>query len=139
MAVAGNFQTLHSHFKKMFMIFLNIFSAPLLLELAYSQRIKISECCIQKQSSRVVLRKRCSENMQQINWRTPMPESDLMDFLQSKCKATYWNHTSAWVFPENLLHIFRTPFRRNTFGELLLWIFSKNYLSIRNSGKLCFE
>ena len=22
----------------------------------------------------------------------------------------YWNHTSAWCFPVNLLHIFRTPF-----------------------------
>ena len=31
---------------------------------------------IQKQSSRVVLRKRCSENMQQIYRRTPMPKCD---------------------------------------------------------------
>ena len=30
----------------------------------------------QKQSSRGVLRKRCSENMQQIYRRTPMPKSD---------------------------------------------------------------
>ena len=31
---------------------------------------------IQKQPSRGVHRKRCSENMQQIYWRTPMPKCD---------------------------------------------------------------
>ena len=31
---------------------------------------------IQKQPSRDVVRKRCSENVQQIYWRTPMPKCD---------------------------------------------------------------
>ena len=30
----------------------------------------------QKQPPRSVLKKRCSENMQQIYWRTPMPKCD---------------------------------------------------------------
>ena len=41
---------------------------------------------VQKQSSRGVLKKMCSENMQQIYRRTPMP------------KQLYWNRISAWVF-----------------------------------------
>ena len=31
----------------------------------------------------------------------------------------YWNHTSAWDSPENLLHIFRIPFPKNTSEALL--------------------
>ena len=50
----------------------------------------------QKQPSRGVLRKRCSENMQQIYRRTSMP----------KCEITLRHGCS----PVNLLHIFRTPF-----------------------------
>ena len=48
----------------------------------------------QKEPSRGVLSKRCSENMQQIYRRTPMPKCDFS-------KATlqfYWNCTLAWVF-----------------------------------------
>ena len=48
----------------------------------------------QKQPSMDVLRKRCSENMQQIYWRTPMPKCDFNKFALQ----LYWNHTSAWVF-----------------------------------------
>ena len=46
---------------------------------------------LQKQPSRGVLRKRCSENMQQIDRRTPMPKRDFN-------KVTKQIHTSAWVF-----------------------------------------
>ena len=53
---------------------------------------------LQKQPLRGVSRKRCSENMQQIYRRTPMP----------KCSSV------------NLLHIFRTAFSKNTSGRLLL-------------------
>ena len=59
---------------------------------------KLRECkyeqvdkTIQKQPSRGVLRKKCSENMQQIYRRTPMAKCDFD-------KAAYWNLTSAWVF-----------------------------------------
>ena len=32
----------------------------------------------------------------------------------------YWNHTSTWCSPVNLLHIFRTPFTKKFFEGLLL-------------------
>ena len=54
---------------------------------------------LQKQTPRGVLRKRCSENMQQI------------------CKYVALQHGSSAV---SLLHILRTPFYKNTSGELLL-------------------
>ena len=34
-----------------------------------------------------------------------------------------WNHTSHGYFPVNLLHIFRTPFLKNTSRRLLLYVF----------------
>ena len=52
-------------------------------------------CChLQKQPSRGVLMKGCSENMQQIYRRTPMPKFD----IKKVSLQFYWNHTSAWVF-----------------------------------------
>ena len=48
----------------------------------------------QKQPSRNVHSKRCSENMQQIYRRTPMPKWD----FNKVAKQLYWNQTSAWVF-----------------------------------------
>ena len=36
------------------------------------------------------------------------------------CKATLLKHTSTWGFSVNLLHIFRTPFYKNTSEVLLL-------------------
>ena len=59
----------------------------------------------QKQPSRAVLRKRCSENMQQIYRRT----------LMSKCRSA-----KHWCSPINLLHIFTIPFSKNMFEGLLL-------------------
>ena len=47
-----------------------------------------------KQPSRGVLIKTCSENMQQIYRRTPMPKCD----FNKVAKQLYWNHTLAWVF-----------------------------------------
>ena len=44
---------------------------------------------LQKQPSRGVLKKRCSENMQKIYRKTPMPKCDLKEVS---------NRTSAWVF-----------------------------------------
>ena len=53
----------------------------------------------QKQPSKGVFRKRCSENMQQIYRRAPMPKCD---------------------FNKVAKHIFRTPFSMNISGRLLL-------------------
>ena len=66
---------------------------------------------LMKQPTRVVLSKRCSENMQQIYRRTPMPKCDFNLFeiaLRRGCS------------PVNLLHIIRTSFTKNTSGRLLL-------------------
>ena len=48
----------------------------------------------------------CSENIQQIYRRIPMPKCDF-----NKKKKSY---------PVNLLHIFKTPFPKNTGGRVLL-------------------
>ena len=69
---------------------------PLTLQLLY----------MQKQPSRGVLMKRCSENMQQIY----------------RCS------------PVNLLHIFKTSFAKNTTGWLLLLYGNKQYLVIQKIG-----
>ena len=45
-----------------------------------------------------------------------MPKCD----FNKVAKQLYRNHTSAWVSPVNLLHIFRTPLPKNTSGWLLL-------------------
>ena len=74
---------------------------------------------IQKQPSRCVLNKRCSENMQQIYRRTPMPKCD----FNKVTLQLYWNRTSAWCSPVNLLHVFRAPFPKSTSGWLLLYHF----------------
>ena len=67
----------------------------------------------QIQPSRDVLRKRCSEKMQQICWRAPILKRDF------KCvfnEITLWHGCS----PVHLLHIFRTPFPKNISGRLFL-------------------
>ena len=71
----------------------------------------LPEAAIQKCSS-----ERCSENMQQIYRRIPMPKCD----FSKAALQIYWNHTSAWVFSCKL-HIFRTPFSKNTPDGLLLY------------------
>ena len=59
----------------------------------------------QKQPSRGVPRKKCSENMQQIYRRAPMPKCDFnSNFIEITLRYGY--------SPVNILHIFRTPFLR---------------------------
>ena len=72
----------------------------------------------QKQPPRGVLRKRWSENMQQICRRAPMPKCDFNKVaLFSNFIEITLRHGCSLA---NFLHIFRTPFSRNTFGWLLL-------------------
>ena len=54
--------------------------------------------------------------MQQIYRRTDILHCD----FNKVALELYWNNTSAWVSPVNLLHIFRTPFEQNTYRGLLL-------------------
>ena len=91
----------------------------------------------QKQPSRGGLWKRCSENMLQIYRRAPMPKCD---FNKAAKKKVFWKYaaniqenTHAEVLQSNfieitlrhgcslanLLHILRTPFLKNTSGQLL--------------------
>ena len=60
----------------------------------------------QKQPCSGVLRKRCSENLQQIYRRTPMPKYDFTKVV----KQLYWNHTSAWVFSCKFNAYFQSTF-----------------------------
>ena len=60
----------------------------------------------QKQPSRYVLRKSCSENIQQIYRRTPMPKCDFNKFA----KQLYWNHTLACVFSCKFAAYFQSTF-----------------------------
>ena len=69
---------------------------------------------LQKQPSRVVLKKRCSENMQQVYRRAPMPKCDFNKVACNFIEITLWHGCS----PVNLLHIFRTPFLKSTSGRL---------------------
>ena len=75
----------------------------------------------QKQPSKGFLRKRCSENMQQISRRTPVQKCDFnkVEKLQSNFIETTLRHGCS---PVNLLYIFRTSFSKNTSGWLLLHI-----------------
>ena len=86
----------------------------------------------QKQPSRGVPRKRYSEYMQQIFRRTPMPK---FDFNKSS-QQLYWNHTSAWVFSSNLLHVFRKPFTNNNSKRLLLHGIIFNLVENQNAFSL---
>ena len=69
----------------------------------------------QKQPSRRVLKKRCSENMHQIFMTTPMSKCDFNKVASNFTGITLWYGCS----PENLLHIFRIPFPKNTSRGLL--------------------
>ena len=60
----------------------------------------------QKQPSMVILKKSCSENMQQMYRRTPMPKCDFNEVAFQFC----WNHTSAWVFSCKLAAYFYNSF-----------------------------
>ena len=77
---------------------------------------------LQKQPFWRVLRKRCSENMLQISRRTPM-----LKFKQSNFIEITLQHG---CFPVNLLHIFRTPFLKDTSGGLLLQLKSKKVTNL---------
>ena len=61
---------------------------------------------IQKHPFWVVLRERCSENMQQIYRRTTMPKCD----SNKVPKQVYWNHTSVWVFSCKFAAYFQNTF-----------------------------
>ena len=69
---------------------------------------------LRKQPSRGALKKSCSENMLQIYRRTSMPKCDFNKVDRNKEITLRYGCS-----PVNLLHIFRTPFFKDTSGRLL--------------------
>ena len=67
-----------------------------------------------------VLRKSCSENMQEIYRRTPMPKCNFNKVASNFVEITHCHG----CYAVNLLHIFRTSFPENTSGGLLLYFIS---------------
>ena len=85
--------------------------SPTLNLLSNRMKTRICVFVVQKQPSIGVLKKRCSENIQQNYRRTPMSKRDFNNAakqLRHRCS------------PVNLLHIFRTPLLKNTYARLLL-------------------
>ena len=80
----------------------------------------------QKQPPRDVPRKRFSDNMQQMYGRTRMAKCDFNKVTLHGCS------------PVNLLHIFRTPFLKNTSGWLLLYnLLCADHRSNTKRGGVC--
>ena len=105
--VLGFSEGIDSHVSPPYFFF-SIFAIILLIK-CFDLKFRNMLSKIQKQSSSGVLRKRCSENMQQIYRR----------ILRHGCS------------PINLLHIFRRPLTQNISGRLLLKItISPLYYSI---------
>ena len=74
---------------------------------------------LQKQPFRGVLRKRCSENMQPIYRRSPMPKWDFNKVVLLKLFYNFIEITPRYgCLPVNLLRILRTPFYKNTYGAM---------------------
>ena len=88
---------------------------------------------LQKQPPRGVLTKRCSENMQQVYRRTPLPKCDFIEithfywfliFYWFFFPRFYWNHTSAWVFSFKFSAYFQ-----NAISKEHLWVAASESLS----------
>ena len=103
----------------------------------FTAQLRKKEVCIevfveicQKKSSRVVLRKRCSENMQHIYRRTCVIsiKIPICDFNKVyRCVISIkllWNFVEIALWhgcsPVTFLNIFRTSFPKNNSGGLLL-------------------
>ena len=73
-----------------------------------------------QQPSKSVLRKRCSENMHQIYWRTPLPTCD----FNKVAKQVYRNHTFlAWVFFCKFAAYFQNTFSKEHFSIIASVLF----------------
>ena len=79
------------------------------------------------------LKKRRSENMQQICKRTTMPKCDFKKVLFYNFNEIELRHGCS---PVNLLYIFRTPLPKNASGECLLPLIDKTNLFQTNNNFL---
>ena len=76
----------------------------------------------QKQPFRGVLRKRYSENMQQIYRRTSIPKCDSNKFALQY----YWNYTLAWVFACKFAAYFQKTFLKEHQWKVASVFYNKN-------------
>ena len=84
----------------------------------HSRNMSVLSIQCRKHPFRGVLIKRCSENMQQIYKRTPIPKCD-SNFIEITLRDV--------CSPVNLLYVvFRTPFSKNSSGGLLLQCLSNH-------------
>ena len=93
----------------------------------HNQRSFLYSCCnhcninlhsklhTKKQPCKGVLIKSCSEKLQQIYRKKPMPKC----VFNKVAKQLYWNLTLAWVFSCKFVQFFRTAFYKNCGGLLL--------------------
>ena len=86
----------------------------------------------QKQTSRGVLTKRCSENMWKIYWSTPTPKCD---FTKVANRQLYLNQTSAWVFSCK----FAAYFQNTTFKNTTMRLPQTVWIKFFNVNKYCLE
>ena len=95
-------QRIDASYPKKYFLYLDFFERYNYHSLVYLRQFVKTTLLLQKQPSRGVLKKRCSEVMQQIY-------SNFIEItLRHGCS------------PVNLWHIFRTPFSKNSSGWLLL-------------------
>ena len=84
----------------------------------HSRNMSVLSIQCRKHPFRGVLIKRCSDNMQQIYKRTPIPKCD-SNFIEITLRDV--------CSPVNLLYVvFRTPFSKNSSGGLLLQCLSNH-------------
>ena len=72
----------------------------------FSMKDFFCKCDQIRRESLMGIKKKCSENMQQIYRRTPMPKWD----LDKVALQIYWNRTSAWVFTCKFAAYFENTF-----------------------------
>ena len=88
-----------------------------------------------KHPLRGFLRRRCSENMQQIYRKHPCRSAIFIKFLRNFNEIALRHGCS----PENLLHIFRISFPKNTSGGLLLKNYVKSFQWKESHHQACEE
>ena len=100
----------------------DIFSNFCLLSKFYELRI----------SDAGVLKKRCSENMQQIYRRTPMPKCD----FNKVALQLYGNLTSAWVFSCKSAAYFQNKFFQENLGTIISGIGTRCWVYQNSENQL---
>ena len=86
----------------------------------------------QKQPSKDVLRKKCSENMQQIYRWKPMPKCG----FNKVALQFYWNHISSWVFSCKFAAYYQNTLSEEPPGWLLL---KQQLFWWSHVSRLCFQ